>query len=470
MHCKNYLSILSMSWGVIFGLSACVTSSEHGMNTIEIQQQPVTTIPMAGGYQAVEAENFIEFCVDLDSQDDRQSAPDDPRYIAQYDKQTWEPLYDSREYVARDLVANYNNRNDRWFRLYHDTRVRWEKDMASHQPHMPPWTATALAQDPRYNGFGPSQTAWVLYRNKTIANPPTYAIAIRGTVFSSQPSAVEDVLFHPVLAHDFLTNDVSFASYKGASVHSGFAHSTFTLLLDDRYGILRALHEHLKPSLSANAGNFDEARIYIVGHSQGAAMATLVHAFLHYALAEATPTSDRFGLYGKHYALKSYEFAQPKPGNFYFSADFARYTQVNDNAIVINNDLDPVPQVPLTLQDLGDVDGYLRGASFWSRALKYVSGIGGGFRGAVGRAAEPFVKRADAGYGDFYGYAPDQKCDTDKTGSSWDFVPAGHVILLFGQPPAPADADDDFIQHHAWTYRNLIHAQLGAGDSTVRAP
>ncbi|WP_084169689.1 lipase family protein [Paraburkholderia ferrariae] len=458
----------------VLGLSACATSHVHTVETVPAAQQPAAASPMPGGYQSAEAENFIEFCLDLDSQDDHKAHPDDPRYIAHYDRNTWEPIYNSRQYVAEDLVKNYDNAADPWYKLYHEIRVTWEHDRL-HNPNpelpVPDWNAEDLKKDPRYNGFGPFQSAWVLYRNKTIAYPPTYAIAIRGTVFSSKPSAVEDFLFHPVLAHDFLTNDVSFASYNGAAVHSGFAHATFVLLLDARYGVMPVLNRYLDGA--------DTANLYIVGHSQGAAMATLVHAFLHYAQNAATPADDPFKLYGKHYALKSYDFAQPKPGNFYFAADFARYTQAADSAIVVNNAIDVVPQVPLTLQDLGDIEGYVSHMPFWSNALRYVAGIGSGFRGTVGRVAEPFVKRADSGYGNFYGYPPGTACDTDKTGKSWNFVPAGHLILVFGQPPAPTspDASDTFVQHHAWTYRNLIHEQLeqgGAGQvpgsGTVQSP
>jgi hypothetical protein len=40
---------------------------------------------------------------------------------------------------------------------------------------------------------------------------------------------MEDALFHPVFAKNFLNPAVAFASFEGASLHSGFAHATFSL-------------------------------------------------------------------------------------------------------------------------------------------------------------------------------------------------------------------------------------------------
>jgi hypothetical protein len=287
------------------------------------------------GYKYEEASQFIEFCVELDSQDDRMPNPKDPKhdpmspnFHQQIDPKLWnpDPIYDSRKEVANDVIdfkdsgEIENEGNKGWVKLYRDILAR-----ASKEPPLA-WTKKAFFDDARYNGFGPYQTAWLLYEGRN-ENAGAFAIAIRGTVFSAKPSAVEDVLFHPVLAQHFLSPSVSFASFNGASLHSGFAHATFSLLLDDRYGILHVLNQkiHVPP----------DARLFIVGHSQGASMATMTHAFFHYAMKDATATENLLDLYGKNYKLKSYVFAQPKPGNFAFAADFANITQALDNAIVI---------------------------------------------------------------------------------------------------------------------------------------
>ena len=406
--------------------------------------------PLNKGFNKIEAGQFIEFCVELDSQDDRMASPSDLRYIPQIDQTLWNPVpvYDSRMVVANDVNAFMQSGrtvdNKGWTKLYQEI-----VDRAKKTPPPGGWTPERLAKDARFNGFGPYQMAWLLYEGRG-ANAGSYAIAIRGTVLSATPSVVEDAVFHPVEASRFLSQYVSFGSFNDASLHSGFAHGTFSLLLDSHYGVLQALNS---PRINIQP----HARLYIVGHSQGAAMATLTHAFFHYAMMSATANNDVFGLYGKDFKLKSYVFAQPKPGNFVFSADFASITQTADNALVINNDIDPVPQVPLTLQDLADLNGDLPGTSPVGRIVHYVGGIGSGLRGFFGRIAEVGTKYDDKGYGDYYNYDKLKPLGSDTTASSWNFVPAGHVVMVYGTPGDPKDA---FLQHHAWTYRNLIKSQL----------
>jgi hypothetical protein len=428
-------------------IAGCATTGGNMKRDFQLARQYTSGDPGNKGYKFAEASQFIEFCVELDNQDDRMTDSANPNFNPDINLNLWNPvpIFDSRKEVAKDVIAfrstGETKDNRGWAKLYRKILDRGSKEPASK------WTVQKISDDPRYNGFGPYQSAWLLYEGRN-ENAGSYAIAIRGTVFSAKPSVAEDVLFHPVLARQFLNPAVSFASFNDASLHSGFAHATFSLLLDNRYGILRVLNDTPVPA---------NARLYIVGHSQGASMATLTHAFLHYAMQNATATNNIFGLYGKNYKLKSYVYAQPKPGNFAFSADFANITQRLDNAIVINNDIDPVPQVPLTLQDIGDIDGDLPGTSLPVRMLHYIGGIGSGLRGAVGRIAEPFVKKEDAGYGYYYNYPQLGSVGQDKTASSWNFMAAGHVIIVYGTLGNPSDT---FLQHHAWTYRNLIKAQL----------
>lgn len=432
---------------VLTCIAGCATT-EDSMTRNHQQPHTVSGDPENKGYKFTEASQFIEFCVELDSQDDRLTSPHDPRYVPKINPTYWnpDPIYDSRKAVATDVMSFKNTgeteSNKGWVKLYEDILKRASKKPPS------TWTVNALSSDPRYNGFGPYQSAWLLYEGQNgNTGSKSYAIAIRGTVFSAKPSVVEDALFHPVYAKRFLSSAVSFARFEDASLHAGFAHATFSLLLDDRYGILRVLQD----KVPANA------HLYIVGHSQGAAMATLTHAFLHDAMENATSLNNPFDLWRKNYKLKSYVFAQPKPGNFSFAADFATITQGTDNAIVINNDIDPVPQMPLTLQDLGDIDGDLPGSSLGAKALHTISGIGGDIRGLIGRVVEPFVKKDDAGYGYYFNYPQLTPIGSDKVASSWNFMAAGHVIFVYG---TPGDGSDVFLQHHAWTYRDLISAQL----------
>lgn len=240
---------------------------------------------------------------------------------------------------------------------------------------------------------------------------------------------------------------MSFASNNEAALHSGFAHATFTTLLDRRYGILPVLQD-----LDLPIGT----QLYLVGHSQGAAMATLIHAFLLQAADGAA-----FGLRDKQYRCKSYAFAQPKPGTDAFAADFARRTQAEDTAIVINNHLDSVPNVPFTLESLHDLENAFPAKNWVTRLIRWVSGFSAAFRSRIGAWLEPRVRNSAKDYGYFYRYDQLKPLSDVKADDSWYFLPAGRLIRVFGSPTPPDKADDLFYQHHATTYRELIRAQLG---------
>jgi hypothetical protein len=88
-------------------------------------------------------------------------------------------------------------------------------------------------------------------------------------------------------------------------------------------------------------------------------------------------------------------FAQPKVGNNQFSL---AYSMSNPDSWVFNNTLDIVPKVPLTLQDVSDVE------------------------------------------------------ENGDDENSRYYMPAGTVIALKGHPNK---TDDRFFQHHGEVYRQL---------------
>jgi len=441
----RYLELVPLAMALV--IAGCTTTGGI-MNGGNSGNRYESGDPANKGYRYEEAKEFVEFCVELDNQDDRLKHKDDTSLYPQIDAALWNPtpIYDSRAKVAKDVV-NFKNgvevpQLEHWGKLMRE--IIRHADTKYHGK----WQEDTISGDPDLNGFGPWQNAWILYEGRgTYAG--AYAIAIRGTVFSNAPNVAEDAIFHPVVAKEFLSKEVQFADSENATLHSGFTHATFTLLLDDRYGILRILNDMGIPAKS---------RLYVIGHSQGAAMATIAHAFLHYAMRNDDTSVNRFGLKDLHYKLKSYVFAQPKPGNHGFSADFAYITQETDNAVVINNHIDPVPKVPLTLQATGDLDNDFRGSSFAVRTLRFVSGFGSTFRRFISFVSEPFVKKSAEGYSYFYHYENMKPLGDDRTASSWNFLPAGHVVLVFGTPGNPKDL---FFQHHATTYRELISEQLG---------
>jgi len=85
--------------------------------------------------------------------------------------------------------------------------------------------------------------------------------------------------------------------------------------------------------------------ILIMGHSQGAAIAFLLTAYLyHLQIKNALPTNIRF---------KTYCSAGPKPGNIFFAYDYAALTQNGWGYNVVNS-ADWVPQSPISIQALPD--------------------------------------------------------------------------------------------------------------------
>jgi hypothetical protein len=432
------------------------------MNTTAVPT-PCDTVEalLRPGYVHDEAINFIEFCVELDCQDDRASHPTNVHLQAQIDGLRWDPVpvFDSRKAIAADYIAfkqmgrtgsgAAGNKADDdlpyWRKLFENLEAQARKKGIA------VLTQQSIEVNPDLNGFGPWQNAWLLYRGRG-SNAGAYAIAIRGTVFSNAPSALEDALFRPAMARLFRSHAVSFSDSDIATLHSGFANATFTTLLDRRYGILAVLRALAVPN---------QATLYVVGHSQGAAMATLVHAFFHLAMRDAQATGkDPLGLKEKAFPIKSYAFAQPKPGNYAFCMSFARITQSLGNAIVINNDLDPVPKVPFTLESTEDLAMDFHGRYLLSRFLHRVSDFGAWFRGAIPAIARMIVRNRVQGYGNVYQIESLRPLRKAKFGLSWEFAPAGRVIVVFGVP-RQSQRDDIFFQHHATTYRNLIRAQLG---------
>ncbi|WP_371368696.1 hypothetical protein ACA097_04175 [Pseudomonas sp. QL9] len=430
------------------------------------------------GFDLQEAKDAIEFCVDLDSQDDRlftrealknaQNSPEQRQtleanlqgFTPQLDPARWnlKPLFDSRQAVAdaylayKQLPAQASGdlaEDDlrHWHKLFEDLEKRAESlkiDMASLMD------SSVIYNDPRLNGFGPWQNAWVLYQGVGV-NAGRFAVAIRGTVMSSHPSVVDDVYFQPAYARSFLSKHFQLTDHPGAAVHSGFAHATFSTLLDLRFGILPVLEKLVPPG----------ADVYVIGHSQGAGIATLVHAALHYGMLAGDVRGDNaLGLKGKRYRLKSYQFAQPKPGDMGFSASFARITQATDNAFVINNDLDPIVQVPLTLQTVGDLSTDFRTQSLLARAVRGISTFGIYIRRGLGHVLEKHTRESSAGYAYYYNYlqlaGPDRKLEQIAVSPSWNFTSAGRVMWVYGQKPPAANSKDDFYQHHATTYRVLL--------------
>ncbi len=386
---------------------------------------------------------MIEFCIDLDNQDDRNN----PK--------------------ARNIYKMRADRYAGWERI-DDSRVRYANAVP---------LAGAQRTNPALNGFPPFGSAWTLWRNSDAAmrGGQVYALAFRGTVFAYRPSVVEDGIVTTVAARHgielpagrFL--NVTFATLPRAEAHEGFAYAVFGQLFDKDFGALARLVAEVP------AGS----TLIITGHSQGAALATLAHAFFHYAAQEG-----RFGIGEKRLSLRSYVFAQPKPGNAQFSQDFAGITGGGAASFTFNNTIDPVPMLPPTHGFLfGAFEDLPRVKNPGWEAIRMVNNFANKFSRALGRFSErtaagkisQLQKKSDDSL-----YRADQlpaEPDAKPAASvSQNYASAGSVFPLIGIHNGfqyygyPGDADDVFVQHHATTYRRLLESMYDYPATTEDTP
>jgi lipase (class 3) len=271
-----------------------------------------------------------------------------------------------------------------------------------------------------------------------------YAIIIRGTT-PAPASVIEDLLSVMIPARGSISIQGGnlpyyFAADPAAAVHAGFALGALLLLLDREGGILAKLAQ-LVPAGSP---------LIVSGHSQGAAIATLIRGFF-----EFFPPSG----IARGGDINSYFHAQPKPGNDHFARDIERLP----SAYRITNSLDWVPQLPLTLQGLTSLNdpnplSTMRGGTVW----RFVAGALDALRAhlselALDKLAAQVAKMSAASIYEPAAAAinPGQPQGLLFTGGL-NFEPAGIPITLEGEPGLnPADPKDAFWQHHAAQYLAL---------------
>lgn len=392
--------------------------------------------PAPRQFSQSEAMAMLEFCVNLDSQDDLHPSPNRVRPRAIYKMREdrivgWEKRVDSRELVAK--------------KIYPDERS------AGYQ---------SLIFDPKKNGFGPFDVAWTLWEN---AAAETWALVFRGTVFSSKPSVDEDILLTTVAAKHGLeigghVLPIVFAEIEHAEVHEGFAYGTFSALFDKNFGALQKILE-LIPKKDT---------LILAGHSQGAAVAVLAHALIYHAL-NSSDRSDPFRLRDKGYLLKSYTFAEPRPGNLQFALDFARITGSGANSFAFNNTIDPVTMIPTTHSFIAGAFEDAPNKHGWRilRATNFVLNLmNRDVTWLFEKGLRPALRKINESNLQDYDLNPEALGHLAKppSGLSQNYVAAGDVIPLIGYKGKDinyyyhldADQDDEFIQHHATTYRRLM--------------
>ncbi len=366
----------------------------------------------------------------------------------------------SRDEALRllELCLNLNNPDD---------GPAYAADTSAWRPIYP------SAADAHADVLGPWHNAWKLWQSNTESN--TYAVVIRGTV-GEQDSIIDDVIATSVAQPTQLPTwsdgylDFTLARTPGAETHLGFTYGMAVLMFAQDKGILAQLAK-----LPA------DSHIYITGHSQGAAIAALVHAFLHYAINDP---ADRhhYGL-PRNLSLKSYFFAQPKPGNWQFAMDFASIASSRGTSFTVNNTLDWVAQVPLAVEFLDEPGSDLltilnQTAAKQGKLVQFEA-----LKVAIDNA-QVMVRLAQKARARFADITEDISIRSlqQATGlldrkyitvgnammsvpMSINYVGVGNVVPVFGDDPCKSltsagPSGDPMCQHHLPTYRALIKAQL----------
>ena len=323
---------------------------------------------------------------------------------------------------------------------------------SSELPQPPGWTK--IFDSPV---IPPFTEKWQLWQNTAGA----YATVIRGTVYDPG-SILEDLLAFLALAAGSVTVgpyriDYKFAAGSHASVTVGFALGALLILKDPANGILKQLAE-LVPAGS---------QIYVAGHSQGAAVGTLVRSYLEYA---ADSPRD------KNYSYKTYVYAQPKPGNDHYASDFENSFSNRGFTFCVNNSLDWVPQVPFTIEipsDINTPNPLSNLTVMSSTVLTTLSGFGNEARAFVVDRVRPRLQakavalvgvvRSHGASGAAEGLAPEILTAHGfdiPIAPSLNFVNAGSPIALIGTPCSGEQCKDIFFEHHTATYYAMLKAQL----------
>jgi hypothetical protein len=296
----------------------------------------------------------------------------------------------------------------------------------------------------------PFTEKWQLWQNAS----GSYAIVVRGTVYDPG-SILEDLLAFLAQAAGSVTVgpyriDYKFAADPHASVNVGFMLGALLLLKDPVNGILAQL------AAKVPAGS----QIYVTGHSQGAAVATLLRSYFQYA---ADSPRD------KNYSYKTYVYAQPKPGNDHYACDFENLFSNPGLAFRVTNSLDWVPQVPFTIQipsDINTPNPLSALTTLSSMILTTLTGIGTEARRLIIDRSKLSLRPKAAVLAQVVTHAGVVAPELLVTGfdvpiaPSLNFVNAATEIALIGIPCVGDECKDIFFEHHTATYYALLKAQF----------
>lgn len=183
-------------------------------------------------------------------------------------------------------------------------------------------------------------------------------ITIRGTIIDSAYMSAAIALYTLMIPAEgkIKVSDTSWFEYKLAELPDAGVH----------LGILLALN-FISDELvdQVNTQYRDGIRDFIiVGHSQGSSISVLATSYLWYLRKDGKlPADIRF---------KTYSIATPKTGNLQYAYDYEQLT-AGGYALSLNNVIDWVPSIPLTIQSINDypktnpfrdIRGFISGAGY----------------------------------------------------------------------------------------------------------
>jgi Lipase (class 3) len=311
----------------------------------------------------------------------------------------------------------------------------------------PGWGHAPLFTSPP---IGPFENLWQLWRRDDGA----FAIAIRGTIPTAE-SILEDVVSLMIAAKGTLKVgplgfDYNFSNDPLAGVHLGFALGALLLLRDATNGILVQLPLH---------GVTPGSAVYITGHSQGAAIATLLRSYLAYGAD--VPQSLNY---------KTYVFAQPKPGNDHYAEDFENAFSTPGMAFRVTNSLDWVPQAPFTFEFIEDINipNPLSVALTRPLLIDMLDDLFKDMRKIIELHARAHLQTTVNALARTTPPSSVATPDVLTLGfdvpilASFNFVNAGTEAALIGTPCVGPQCRDAFFEHHASTYYKLLTTQMPA--------
>ncbi|WP_343643564.1 lipase family protein [Chryseobacterium sp.] len=176
---------------------------------------------------------------------------------------------------------------------------------------------------------------------------------------------------------------------------------------------------------------------FIVGHSQGGAISYLLTAYLN--------TLRKNRRIEKDIQFKTYCSAAPKPGNLYFAYEYEKVT-MDGWAYNVVNSSDWVPEVPISIQTLGDLNivNPIENANGLIRKVKFPKNI---ILSRVFHHLNKTTQKASLTYQKFLGKKLEEKVTERFNGfelpellPSFNYVRTGNIIVLEG--------DDDYFKHY----------------------